>query len=1262
MGKKSRLKRERRVQTSTTLKHFLTDSHRTPNGTEASFQRSSKALSELFAEFGAEDVLLALGVSDLWLPNISSQVKHHFALGIAAAMAPDQYVAKKKIDTYARFREFIGATHSLLPSFPSLEDFIPEPDWGDVHVASNGNYPKIFYGSSVERIPDFIEAFRLLRARQHAALKDMELAIALQDQVITNVRSEIVGSTIGISPGHVETPPEAFWSECRESLQYAGEAVQTDVRGLSADLIFELGDFRRPTTWRSFGDAVMQGTSLPALLIRNKGRLLPISVRNAASVVIDFWARHEENPFSDELIHLSRRVASFLALRMERDAVVTGPLRLVSCNGGITQRFAAVLKTDKKFHFLVMLALENLSELGDIERQVRQLVATGDEYALVLEGRGQAIQFRRKSGSTPSPSNIEILAILNCVATPWMHLNIPETGARVLSLPDFVSIFDSLKDPDELDRFWAYVDSYDSIMGPISGAADLFASFRDSNALLVDGAIKPTMISLDPHWSSSWRFKDLKDFWSAAPSQFPDGELTWNVEAKSDGLQRLIAKGSPTLAWSTSVGTCTVQAILEMLAQDLDPHNKRLLELFAHCLIDTFAQRSMLLQDAKIFDARGVLIHCRANEATLAALQEDATTSANASLPLLDGWVSQDGFDASVVSVSVDVNLTRLQFQLDSPIDASFEVECLVEAMSGLANLLGQQLSSEVVAAISGTSMRLPRFTLKRVRRTMDVPDFSTPELPQPEQYKIARRDLAVILKEQGVAAPGRYELAPAKKIIDSARNAMRQKTHEHIATLDRGGLLLFCIEQHDALAAEYQREVFRIRQSLNSKVSFDRSEAMADANNRFTRGARNYRYLLECCLSSSTHGLASALPAAVVQLVASIDWLFVLYEASDVLHNDIDVAGLELNHSFVPEVFYSDDREEKERRFSREAAQAKLGIDLMQEDEVNSAQDNSDEWGLLDSAFHSDLGFSFTHVVQTLLMLSKWHEIGGDLELRFCYQASPATIAAKLIEFIEGLSEGEALRLLDFVTLDSAAVRRLLGKHVHESDVPVWEHSKRDNRYTIRPLIKIDEEVFAWGAAAANRASCIWTGSISNGYLPADFNWPRVKEQVRAIKTGIEKQLEVQAFTICSRATSYVKKGIDFKYRFPKEQFDDVGDFDVLAYWPDSNQWLSVECKYNQPPYCLKDARRLRERIFGTNKERGQFAKIEGRRAFLYEHCDRLRMLLGWPASECNRDPSFIDVYVSRDIYWWMRNTPYSVPTHFVRIDALDRWLRRLS
>ncbi|MFC1751321.1 hypothetical protein ACFL2V_21295, partial [Pseudomonadota bacterium] len=950
----------------------------------------------------------------------------------------------------------------------------------------------------------------------------------------------------------------------------------------------------------------------------------------------------------------------FLVRRFGRhaDSVIPGPIRLISRNRSLANQFAAVFSAGSKFYLLVMLEPEQLSKLSDIEKQVRQLVAFGDEWALVLQNLEQIVQIRRDDGSQPGPSDIEVLVVLSRVATSWLPLERPKSDACILSLPDFISIFDSLKDLDEFDRFLAYVDGHKSTTGPMTGIADQFASFRDSHAVLIEGAIEPTMISLDPHWGSNWRFNDLREFWRSAPSQFPDGELTWNIESKSDGLQCLIAKGFPVLAWSTVVGGCTVQVVFEMQLQELDLNDGRVLELFINCLTDSFSQRSNLLEKVDIFNNHHIVIHCEANQAALASKADDPTTEENTALPLLSGWALCDNHAFPGLVVSVDVNLARVQSRLDSPRDASFEVECLIEVVVGLAKLLGTRISENVVAMLEGTAEKLPRFTLQRVQRSVDVPDFPRPKVPLPEQYKIARRELAIVLKQQGAEASKRYELAQAKKVIDSARDTFRQKVHEQISELDRNSLLLFCIEQNDALTAEYREEASRIKQSFNHEVSYDRSEAMAEAHERFTLGARNYRYLLECCLSLPAHGKATAHSSAVIQLVASIDWLFVLYGASDTLHNDIDVAGLELDHSFVPEVFYSQDRDEKERLFSIEMAQAKLGIDLLQEDEVNSAQGNGDEWDVVDRVFESDLGFPFTHLMQVLQVLTRWYEVGGESELRFCYQASPGVIVEKITESIEGLSEAKVHSMLNFLTLDSTTVRRLLGKEIDELDVPVWEHTKRGNRYTIRPLIKIEDDLIAWGAAAADRALSIWVGSISEGYLPADFNWPNVRDQVRIIKKGIEKQLEVQAFEVCSRATKYVVSGIDFKRKYPKEQFDDVGDYDVLMYWPGSNRWLSVECKYNQPPFCLKDTRRLRDRIFGRGKDKGQLGKLEKRRLFLCEHRDKLRELLGWPAPQSGSESVFSEVYVSRHIYWWMRYPPYNVPTSFVRIDALAKWL----
>lgn len=1260
MGKKSRLKRERRTKSYGALPENYPQKATVP--TEDGFEIVKAKLRAFLREFDPADVIISLGVSDLWRPNRSSQVRHHLALVVALSVPEREYSAVKRIGTYEQFHEFATELYRCLPPIPWLEDFVPEPDWGEVRVRLDEGFDPIFYGCSVERIPDFIEAFRLLHAEEPLALADMDWAITLQSHAVRSVSSDVAGNAEYVRAGHVEVPSESFWIVCSKGLQSACIAPGNTGHAISEPLTLELGRLGVPGTWGAFGDAVLTGTLVPALMVRVAGGHLPIALRSVTSVVIDFWAKRALPSDGRQLRDFNRRVATFLAKRLRSDAIVPGPVRLVSASHKFDRYVAAVLNSANRFYLVLLIDPTALSSLGRIERQVQKLVNDNDGWGLLLADGIHGMEFRRGDGSLPRASDIQVLAVLARVSTEPTMLPLEDITARVIGLPDFVSIFDSLKNGDELEKFWAYADNNDPFIGGFCGLADRFASFRDTHALLIEGAVEPNLISLDPHWSSNWRFQELKTFWENAPRHFPDGNPTWRVDPKSDGIQRLIAKGPWLMAWSGQVGDCTVQAIMEVETEEPDYETGPLLELFVHCVVDALVQRSSILASLEPFSHKQIVIRCRANEGSLVSQGNEPAPVEQMETPLLTGWQRERSIGSSdaAVNVATEVNLARLHTRLEAASDASFEVECAQEVVLGLCHLLHVKPDDRTLALLLYTASRQPRFTIHTEQRIVDVPNFCAPEVPEPEHYKLARRDLAILLKEQEVAAPARYELAEAKRIIDMARDSMRRQIHERIAQLDRRQLLVFCIEQHDKLTARYQHEEHRLKLSLSHEVSFDRAAVLAEAHEKFTREARNYRYLLENRLSLPGDGDCPCKPEQVVQLVAHIDWLSVLYGTSDTLHNDIEVAGLELSDWYIPSVTFSEGRDEKERQYSQVIASAKLGIGLLEEDEVNSAQEAGGDWDLLDEAFVTDLGFSLTQLVQTLLLLSRWHSVGGCTELTFRYSASLLAVVGKLVEKAPGMSSDVAHKLVQFLTLDPAQIRRLVGKSEAEPDVPVWEHFKRDSRYLIRPLIDIGEGELGWGAATVGRVSSIWTGSIADGYLPADFGWPNVAKAVRTIKAGIEKQLEIRAAEICSRTTPYVLHGIDFRRRFPKEKFDDVGDYDVLVYWPEQNRWMSVECKYNQPPFCLKDMRRLRERIFGKGEERGQFGKIERRREFLARHVNRLRQLLQWPDSTQEGTPSFVEIYVCRHIYWWMLYPPYSVPTEFLRVDALDAWLSK--
>ncbi|HEY0878700.1 MAG TPA: hypothetical protein VGE10_09630, partial [Zeimonas sp.] len=388
------------------------------------------------------------------------------------------------------------------------------------------------------------------------------------------------------------------------------------------------------------------------------------------------------------------------------------------------------------------------------------------------------------------------------------------------------------------------------------------------------------------------------------------------------------------------------------------------------------------------------------------------------------------------------------------------------------------------------------------------------------------------------------------------------------------------------------------------------------------------------------------------------VNWYMVLAGASDVLHNEVDVGGVDIDDQFVPEVFYSETWQQREEEYAQELARIRLGEGIENADAVEGAAAELLESEELQKAFRTDVGFELHKLLQALTVLSQpvRHGLADDLAL--FYLGEPDRLAHVIVQGFEEITPAEAAAIVSFLTLSGPDIRRLSGKAIDASDVPFWEHRKRRHRYAIRPLIPVGKQV-VWGAEHASRVQLIWLAAVRDGVLPADFQWPKVQAVVKFIKKSIEDALEDRAVEILKRHTPYVEGGINFFRRFRKEGFADVGDYDVLAFWPDTNTFLYAECKYNQTTYSMKDLRRLRDQMFGASDvdRDGQYSRIRDRREFLAKNRERIRELLKWP-KPAQAPPRDVEVYVSRELHYWMVHPPYDVPTKFIRVDALGAWI----
>ncbi|EKA7110564.1 hypothetical protein OL205_004699, partial [Salmonella enterica] len=524
------------------------------------------------------------------------------------------------------------------------------------------------------------------------------------------------------------------------------------------------------------------------------------------------------------------------------------------------------------------------------------------------------------------------------------------------------------------------------------------------------------------------------------------------------------------------------------------------------------------------------------------------------------------------------------QYRLNRPQNASFQADVCIAFLQLLSKILNIEFSEDIRQQIVNTGNRPARMAISSEERTFDTLEIK-PNIPEAKHFKLARKKLANLIKESGIQE-GSYELQNAKDIINPLADFFREKIHATILSMNREHLLQFVIENYDAYVAEDHRKKKNIMLSLQHEVNYNRTEKLANQINEFNRMSANYRYLLECTLSLNSKNETIPTTDDILQLLADIDWLIVLYNASDILHNDIDVGGLNIDNFYIPQVFFSEDREIKEDKFSEEQAGYKLGYNLNDTDSVDSDIIN-EKVDVLDRAFQQDLGFKYSSLLAVFSILFQWARF-NQIELNPSYQTTRADMVNILLKNNTNLVNEEVEKIIDFLILNPNKIRKLLGTDSECFDVPISDHNKRDHRYNIRPLIEISNNNIIWGAAAAYRAGTIWIAHIANGYLPAEFEWSHISHEVGKIKESIEKQLETTTFNIVKRFATQIELGIDFKKRFPKKKFPDVGDFDTLAYFSDSNTWLNIECKYNQPYYCIKDMRRLREKIFGRGDKRG--------------------------------------------------------------------------
>src|SRR3972149_2080757 len=1235
-------------------------------------------LSHLFKEYSAGDVATALFVSSLWLPNNGSTIKHLLWTTILASLKAEDFAKDNGITKYKDFKEFCEKLYAQTPSFPYWKTTSQIFDWGTVKFHHNKVNYKIFYGTEISHIYDFLTAFQLVYVsfdKEYEALSgrspslELRQCFSIQNKIIESIDEQPAeDKLVRIPLGHIEIAPKKFWIQATRIFDTLSNSDYNNLSGQD-DYVIEPGTIPKESlNFDQFGNKAFEGSLVSGYFISNKGRYLPILPRRYSGILIDKWS----NIFSkygsfikkgsfDYQKELSFQVANYLQQRFHKGRFY--PIVSAIQDDGKPHELTFsgyILSEDKLVLFYTVNPFN--TEVG-IEKELKELTPKLKEALRLIskEPVTLGLHIERKNvvyePTVPDRKlKIDLFVILPQATNKMIKIAGPkELPGDIAFIDQFLGVMDEIDEHDELSQFIDYLRNVENrISAPITTLLDKYGSFKDSSGVLIPGANEPNMIMIDLQWGTDFRYKSLKEFWSIYPEiDFMDHPRSWRVKQETPSRVRLSAK--------SYLGCAIHLKILDTHIFLTSPLDKQeyiqgsISNLLMECLEDYMSRFQSILQKHSFFQTYTEL------EVIIfpsTFLKEDEFKHILHLDPKDKYWKSDTGYPKpSCPGIRLVFNHEKLLEVFKDSTKNDIEVELLIEVITQLNKFSPDPNLAKYISEIEKIKGGRPRFKTIHMSKGVAFPEFIKAEIPTLHDHKLSRKTEAEIALSHGIK-PGKYKLDKAKKIMNDLRKEMVREIDREVALYSYDENIKYLITRIDALINDFVVEKLRLEESLKHEVDFVREEQYSEAHEKFTPQHKDYRYLIEKFVQITPKGTKRLDDRSFRYLVALVDKISEIYSASDNLNYEIYSVGLTIDRDFLFQVKYKDDLDSMQKKYGLGQARIELGSDGNQSDRVDSSIPIEDHLTQLDEAFKKDFGFGVRNLVNVLQVLSMWPGYMKGVKEAAYYSATKEEIGKAAKTSIKGYDLLETDKILDFLTLKQEGMLTVLGSPKAADDLPVWEHRNRPYRYTIKPLFNMGGKYY-WGPHSAERSARVWVNITTNGTLPANLTAPNVNKVLHENQVTLEKDLEVKALEISKRHTIYAER-VNYGRRTHDQS---LGEYDVLAYLPQKNILLNIECKDIIGAFCLKDAKRIRDRIFRLEQEKGRkvknpgnLLKVEKREVWLGKNIPTFVKVLKWPIKN---NPKIISVYITRTDYWWTKFPPRPTTVKFMRIDFLEKFIK---
>lgn len=512
------------------------------------------------------------------------------------------------------------------------------------------------------------------------------------------------------------------------------------------------------------------------------------------------------------------------------------------------------------------------------------------------------------------------------------------------------------------------------------------------------------------------------------------------------------------------------------------------------------------------------------------------------------------------VIIRFAVNIQTFMNDLKDAATRKIECQFLKEFFSCLLNI-GFELT-DLYKKLEDDENELKIFNSKGIIIEYYLSGKNIRQWPNLETFVNVRKKIAKICYEQNVT-PGTYSKEETKQIVRKIQKPLVNYFEELVSQYDKTQLhcillsyLAFFIHEKRVGIERYD---FSNDQSLSLESRQNNAKIIVSKREEHKRYIKNILYLIETNLYVEHLDKTIELTQDNIDyLLAYSTWLVTLQDVSDMAHWKLSESSIKISYDYVLDTFLTDLEAEQ---------QVEKNHRIYKNKEYIPKIPNKDDYFLeILKGFYIDTTYKYDWVISLAYSLST--QISEDF---LKYEYLPDVIKIDVNKFkelffklfneeIEASDINNMEKSLKFLICDTNALKTI-DNNEHEI-LPIWEREKRNNRFDVKPLVILENEIIFSPIILYDWMKAFESGIFSM-YPMYEIGLNNTCNAINNYSNACQKKMETEIADLFDKRKYIVFKELDFYKTISKDFPQELGGYDVIAIDVEGRTIWNLESKF---------------------------------------------------------------------------------------------------